>query len=232
LPGHLLLIAFTGGERAGLARSVALGLPLGFAFEVLLYLSCAAVGMRGGFPAIALLGVLLLGAWVWRRNGGRSLLPAIPRVATGVWLAMSGLLLLLMITTAARLYAPAPLDAGRLMHSTHHDWVYLVSRAAEIRHHWPFEDPSLAGTPLSYHYFLLVHVASASQVTGLEISKVLLRMVSVPMGVVLLTQVFLLGCIVGRSNRAGLLAAALMLAVGEVTLTGAAGGGGASKGFS
>lgn len=140
-------------------------------------------------------------------------------------LSLAALGLLLMITIAARMYAPSPLDEGRLLHSTHHDWVYLVSRAAEIKTHWPLEDPSLAGTPLSYHYFLMAHVAAASQVTGLEISLVMLRLAALPMGAALLMQAFVLGRLLANSARAGVLAASLLLVAGEVSGSDAASGG-------
>lgn len=130
-----------------------------------------------------------------------------------------------MLTAAARMYAPAPLWEGKLVHVTFHDWVYLISRAAEIKHHWPLEDPSMAGSPLSYHYFFMVHLAAASWVTNLGIPLVMLRLATVPLGVALLMQAFVLGRTVGASVWTGVLAVFLLLATGEVTLRASTEGG-------
>lgn len=216
LPGHLLLASCLRG-RPGLAWSLALGLPLGFAVEILIYQAAASLGWRDAFPGLVGLVSLMLGGGLVHREGWRSAMPQTGRAESATLLPLAGLALLIMATAASQMYAASPLDGGRLLHSTHHDWVYLVSRAAEIKNQWPFEDPSLAGTPLSYHYFLLVHVAAASHVTGLEIPMVLLRLVCVPMGAALLAQVFLLGKLLGGSSRVGVLAAGLLFATGEAS---------------
>lgn len=224
LPGHCLLIWCQRG-RVGLGRSLALGLPLGFVHEILFYLACAAAGGRDAYLIVSLVGALTLAGWLVWRSGWRQLVPTGPSLEAGAGLLLSTMALVIMMTMAAKMYAPAPMADGLLLHSTHHDWVYLVSRAAEIRNHWPLEDPSLAGTPLSYHYFLMTHVAAAAQVTGLEIPLVLLRLVSVPMGVALLAQAFVLGRLLGRSVWAGVLATVLLFATGEVSWAEPAGGG-------
>ncbi|MCI0464123.1 MAG: hypothetical protein L0Z62_44890 [Gemmataceae bacterium] len=215
-PGHGLLV-LTSRERVTWLHSLALGLPLGFACEIGAYLGLSALGLRAwhSWAPVAAGAAMLAGAG-WKLTW-RQALPG--KIQAGRWpvsaLAAGGLLV--MFTAAAKMYAPAPLWGGLLLHVTHHDWVYLVSRAAEIKHQWPLEDPSMAGTPLSYHYFLMVHVAAASRVTGLEIPLVMLRLAVVPMGIALLAQVFLLGSLVGRSVWAGGLAVFLLYATGEVS---------------
>lgn len=216
LPGHCLLVLAT-GHRVGWAYSVALGLPLGFACEILLYLACAMAGFREAYAMVLACGVLGLAGGLVLKGGWRGVLPVAPAAGGRTILGLSFVAFLAMATMAARIYAPAPLDAGRLLHSTHHDWVYLISRAAELKHHWPLEDPSMAGTPLSYHYFLMAHVAAATRVTGLEIPLVLLRLVYVPMAAALLMQAFMLGNLLARSRWGGLLAAVLLFATGEVS---------------
>lgn len=216
LPGHCAL-ALLSRERPPLERSLALGLPLGFTLEILLYLACTSAGWRGAYPWLAAALAAGLAAVVIGREGWRVSLPSVRHWGASPGVVMSVVLLLVMLTTAAHMYAPSPLAGGLLQHSTHHDWVYLVSRAAEIKNRWPLEDPSLAGTPLSYHYFLLVHVAAASRVAELEIPLVLLRLASVPLGIALLAQAFVLGKELGRSIWAGVLAAMLLFAAGEVS---------------
>ena len=52
------------------------------------------------------------------------------------------------LVAASQMFVEAPLADGLPTRAIFHDWVYLVSRAASIKHHWPLDDPSLAGTPL------------------------------------------------------------------------------------
>ena len=106
-----------------------------------------------------------------------------------------GLAVAFLATTlmaASQMYAESPLAAGLPTRAIFHDWVYLVSRAAVIKHNWPLDDPSLSGTPLQYHYFMMVHAAAASATTGVELTVILLRLVMVPLGAVLVAQAYLL----------------------------------------
>lgn len=216
LPGHGLLV-WASRERVTLTRSLALGLPLGFAFEIAMYLGLSALGLRGQYLWVPVVGGISVLAALGSKRNWRQVLPDVAGMEVWPLCALAGAALLVMITAAAQMYAPAPLWKGLLLHVTHHDWVYLISRAAEIKHRWPLEDPSKAGTPLSYHYFLLVHVAAASRITGLELPLVLLRMAVVPMATALLLQVFALGRMVGRSVWAGVFAVFLLLTTGEVS---------------
>ena len=54
------------------------------------------------------------------------------------------------------------------------DYPRWIAIAADAKHHWPIGDPSVAGEPLPYHYFVNIHMAAASQVTGLDLSVCLL----------------------------------------------------------
>ena len=115
------------------------------------------------------------------------------------------------------MFSEAPLVTGLPQRPIFHDWVYLVSRAAAIKEHWPLEDPSLAGTPLSYHYFMMVHAAAASWSARLEVTLVLLRLMIIPLGAVLVVQAYVLGRWLGRSPVAGLWAALLTVCASGVS---------------
>jgi hypothetical protein len=84
-------------------------------------------------------------------------------------------------------------------------------------HNWPLDDPSLAGTPLQYHYFMMVHAAAASGTIGVEITLVLLRLMVVPLGAVLVAQAYMLGRQVARSPWGGAIAALLVVMAGEMS---------------
>ncbi|HEY1110543.1 MAG TPA: hypothetical protein VGE76_17970, partial [Opitutaceae bacterium] len=82
---------------------------------------------------------------------------------------------------------------------------------------WPIEDPSLAGTPLHYHYFMLVHVAAASWSSGTELTLLMLRLAIVPLGGVLVVQAYLLGRMLSRRVWGGLAAALLTICASGMT---------------
>src|SRR5439155_8762783 len=105
-------------------------------------------------------------------------------VALGLSIAFLGTVLM----AASQMFAESPLAAGLPTRAIFHDWVYLVSRAAVIKNHWPLDDPSLSDTPLQYHYFMMVHAAAVSRTTGLELTAIMLRLLYVPLGAVLVAQ--------------------------------------------
>jgi hypothetical protein len=121
---------------------------------------------------------------------------------------------------AGQMFAESPLSAGLPSRAIFHDWVYLVSRAAVIKNNWPLDDPSLSGTPLQYHYFMMVHAAAASGTTGVEVTLVLLRLMVVPLGAVLVAQAYLMGRLVARSPWGGVVAALLVVVASEVSFAG------------
>lgn len=215
LPGLVVMQAVNRGPLS-LTRVLALALPTGFAVEILSYLGCAALNLRALYPWLPLAwsGLAVFQVWSsglrpvrWRvtaRHGG-----------VAFWLALAFLATTLM--AASQMYAESPLAAGLPTRAIFHDWVYLVSRAGVIKNHWPLDDPSLAGTPLQYHYFMMVHAAAASATMGIELTTLMLRLIFVPLGAVLVAQAFLLGRAVARSPWAGVLAAVLVVVASEVS---------------
>ena len=73
------------------------------------------------------------------------------------------------------------------------DYPRWIAIAADAKHHWPIEDPSVAGEPLPYHYFVYVHMAAASQVTGLDLPLVFLRLFILPLAVLLVLELVVAG---------------------------------------
>ena len=76
----------------------------------------------------------------------------------------------------------------------------------------------MAGLSMPYHYFVHVHLASASQVTGLELPVIYLRLYTLPLIVLLVLQLVVAGSSLARSAYAGLVAACLVLLVGQMNL--------------
>ncbi len=151
-------------------------------------------------------------AW-WRRRGLAPLRWRLSRRHAAAAATLSGFFLCTVVAAVSQMFSESPLATGLPQRSIFHDWVYLVSRAAAIKTHWPIEDPSLAGTPLHYHYFMLVHVAAASWSAGVELTLVMLRLTMVPLGAVLVAQAYLLGRRLSRRVWGGLCAAMLTVCV-------------------
>ena len=221
LPGVLVLGAFS-GRRVSWVDALAVGLPVGFAIEIFTYVLLSVLGLRVLFawsPVVWVVGLLLPAG---RRARWRDASPTVAGWRPWLICALAGVGLVMVVTTAAHYYVAAPLSPqGGLLAATHQDWIYLISRAAELKLRWPWSDPSLAGTPLSYHYFLMVHLAAASTVTRIALSELLLRLCVLPLTVALIMQGFVLGRALTHRAAGGVLAVVLFLVADQVSFAGA-----------
>ncbi|PTX97784.1 hypothetical protein [Opitutus sp. ER46] len=226
--GYLLLRVFVPGvvllnlvlrRPVGLDTAIALGVPTGFALEIATFLGLSALGVRNLEPLVPCFW-LMLGAnlWLWRRAGPLAVANLGER--PGRVLALGLLGLAFIVSTASQMYAEAALVDGVPARTVFHDWMYLISRAGAIKGGWPLEDPSMAGTPLQYHYFMLVHVAAAAKATGIELSLLLLRLAVLPLGFVLITQAYVLGCRLSHRISGGVVAGLLAVGVTEFSFSG------------
>ena len=110
---------------------------------------------------------------------------------------------------------PLP-DAGNVHLGQDAPWA--ISLAADAKHHWPIQDPNVAGLAMPYHWFVHVHLASASQVTGLDLPVIFLRLYTLPLIVLTVLQLVVAGKSLARSAYAGLVAACLVLLVNQLNL--------------
>lgn len=215
LPGAVAM-AFVNRGPLSLTRMFALGLPTGFALEIFTFLGLSAIGAKPlytwmplAWAALAVQLRLRRGEWpVHVRLSAHHAGPAL-------WLALAFLGTALM--AASQMFSEAPLAQGLPTRAIFHDWVYLVSRAAVIKNNWPLDDPSLSGTPLQYHYFMMVHAAASSLTVKIEITTVLLRLIFVPLGAAMVAQAYVLGRAVARSPWGGVIAALLTVMVSEAS---------------
>ncbi len=217
LPG-LVVVRWVNRRPVRPMVAMALAVPTGFALETLVFLGLSAIDARPlyGWTPLGWLALAALPAG--RRTGGGGLITwrlsgHHAGVAAGLGLAF----LLTALMAAGQMFAEAPLADGQPTRAIFHDWVYLISRAGVIKNNWPLEDPSLAGTPLQYHYFMMVHAAAVSWTTDIELGAVLLRLVYLPLGAVMVAQAFALGRAVARSPWGGVLAALMLVALSEVS---------------
>jgi hypothetical protein len=91
------------------------------------------------------------------------------------------------------------------------DLLFHVGNAAELLHHWPLEDPRVAGTALDYHFFSAILPASASQVTGVPVAPLALALVPGPMVILLVVQIYNTARALLGDALAGVVAAAIVV---------------------
>ena len=207
LPGCALYVALVRPARFGM-RELGIGWGLGYAVEVLDFGATAWLGVRELFE--------LVPGHRHRADGPR-VVAVDPQLAASSGAGASwtwGLALVVIVTVAYTVegfFTGAPLPWEATVVSYHQDTVWNIAMAAEALHHWPLEVPSLAGIPLRYHWFANVDAAAVSQVTGLPLSLVMLRLALIPMLILVAIQFVGLARTLRASAWAGVAGAALLL---------------------
>ena len=214
LPG-LLVLRVVSKRALGAVEAVALGMPIGFAIEISMFFALSAIGARNTYPLSSIL-YIILSAGVFRKDFLTNLTGFLNLNPWHLF-GFSLILLATVATAASQLFIQAPLYQGAMAQMTHHDWVYLISRAAEIKQQWPVGEPSMSGASLNYHYFLMIHIAAASSVTGNEVSMLLLRCYVAPLTLTLVMQGYMLGRSLTNRALGGFLTIVLMLLAEEVS---------------
>lgn len=216
-PGMVLHGLLVPGRRSRLER-VAVGYALGIAALLGAFALTATTGTRGLLVLVPAL-IYVIGLVRLRRTGRslslRAEIAGLPRSGATAWLAAGvacGTLLSLSLGFAAS--NPLPRDAASVSYSQ--DLMFHLSLAAEAKHHWPLQEPSVAGGALHYHTFANIDMAAASQVTGIPVDVVLFRLwpVAILLAVGLLMALVTLR--LGASARAAVLAVALTTLAGEL----------------
>jgi hypothetical protein len=218
LPGAALLWAVR-GRRPGALATVCLGWPLGSALEILAFSATAAVGVRGLFLAYPVIVVGLSALIIWKRRtpepDAAVGTPMSSRLMWSAAVAMS-----LGVIYLALMFLPmVPLPSTQAAVSYSPDFVYQMSKTAEVLYHWPPTNPGLAGVPLPYEWFVFFHMAAVSQVTHLAIPMIALRLDFIPIAFVLGCQLLMAGRAISGSAWTGVLAIVVVFLLGPLDLT-------------
>jgi len=196
------------------ARAIALGWALGFVLETLAFSLTAQLGARPLFLAYPVLIIAACGILVLRRRPKPS--PDAPRKSNAiipVLLALASLVLLVYFVFA--FYLPSPLP-GTVSGVTYFvDYPYSISLAAQALHQVPITDPHISGNPLSYYFNQFFDMAAATQVFGIPLPAVALRLYILPLIALLPVQYFALGKAASGKSAIGLLAVVFGLFLGE-----------------
>jgi hypothetical protein len=221
LPGWLTyraLLTHPGGRLSQLV----LGWTLGYLLEILAFIATAQIGRRSLFfvyPLVVGVPAATVAWWKHRLKRPRQATRASPRVSTGsIWIAtLLCSLLVVYVALASFTQSPLPRDLGSATY--HEDTVFGISLAAEALHHWPMTVPMVAGEALHYHLFVYLHMAAIAQVTGIDLSVVVMRLYLVPLLVLLTLQLVWAGRHVGRRLSVGFVAAFAVLFLGELDVS-------------
>lgn len=216
VPGMVLYVALNGARRPGLLEHLVLGYALGLALELAMFTLTATLGHRGWLVAYPIPFYVGAGVAIGTR---RWKLPAGPSEGGGergrAWL-WAGCASLAVVWLTVGFFISNPLARSVDSVAYDQDLVFHLGLAAEAKHQWPINDPNIAGDPLRYHTFPHRDMAAISQVTGIELDVLLLRLwplavlLAIAGGIVLLTRRL------GGSVAAALLALALLLFAGEL----------------
>lgn len=176
LPGTLVWRALRGTPRS-FVEDVTMGTTLGFALEIPAYLLAAGAGVSWLVVA-APIGVIAAFLAVpglrrhWRPTGTPPLSPGVAWALAGI---IGGILMWIGVTY---FIANGPGDAAR---TPYIDLPFQLALAGEIKNHVLPRIPFVTGEPLSYHWFVHTHMASASTVTGTDLTVILFRLWLLPL---------------------------------------------------
>lgn len=224
LPGILALRALT-SSRPSLLGQVAIGWPLGYAIGIGAFMITAALDARWLFPCIPLGVAALAALFLWRRGAQpdeaktepETRPTATPFPPAAIW-AVAGVAVVALGYLALGSFTKTPLPRDIEGVSYLSDLLYAISLTAEAKNHWPMEYPGVADSELPYHFFSFIQIAGVSQVTGIEVSTLVFRLVPAALIVLITLQVTFVGRQLGTSVWVGPLAAGLTLLVGELDL--------------
>jgi hypothetical protein len=163
LPGLLIWRALRG--RSGyLAFDAAAGVALGLAVELPLYLLLRQLGVPYaivGWPIATVLTFVAVPRLRRHWRGGDRRLPV------GVSCSVALAFLLIIAHTAASNFKYFAIH-GPGTRYPYYDLVFQVGLVGEFKHSVPLNTPWVAGVPLKYHWFVYVHGAATSWITGIE----------------------------------------------------------------
>jgi hypothetical protein len=217
LPGVALLWAVR-GHRSTFLVSIALGWPLGQALEILAFSGTAAVGLRGLFLLYPIVVIVPCAVLIWRHRRDVENEPADARLSVAAMWTAAGALSVGLVYLTLMFLPLAPLPGASVLFE-YPDYPYFIALTAQVMNHWPPTTPGLVGVPLHYEWFVLFHMAAASQVTHTSIPIIGLRLDYVPTILVVACQLLVVGRFIGRSAWTGVIAIAIVFLLGPLSLT-------------
>jgi hypothetical protein len=223
-PGCMVYLLFS-PSPGGRLRTIAIGWPLGYAFEIGAFALTAALRMRIALDYLPLV-TPLVAALLLSRPAGRQRVRALlgghsragGRGEHSDFVPVAGAVIVAVALLACTFFAASPLPEHARSIAYSEDNVFDITLAAEALHHWPIAESWVAGQPLRYYTGVFIHTAAINQVMGVPLSTVIFRLLPTTMFLLAALQLWALGRTVGRSRWTGPLAAVLLLVSQDVNL--------------
>jgi|GEM_PF-3524397 len=217
LPGWLLF-ACLAARPGGALRQLTMGWVVGLSLSILFFMLTAATGTRGLMSWYPLLLGLPLAVLLARRWRHRVTERVTERPSLAAVMMIGAAVLLAALVYGLNFFGDTPLPGLGKTVTNSQDLTWAISLAADALHHWPMTDSSVSGEPLPYHNFSILHVASLSQVSGIELPLAFFRLWCLPLVVLIALQFVEAGRTLFRSLAAGLIALLLFFFVSEAHL--------------
>ena|GEM_PF-5434562 len=200
-------------------RQLAIGLPLGYALSSLTFMALSAFDARQLFFFYPLVILIIVVPFLIRSFRAKRTSDAKPRPRmAGIWvLLVLGLVIAVMIAAAYFQLTPLPTTSSFISYDP--DLVWAAGNIAELQHHWPPEDPRVAGLPFRYHFFAYAHFAGIASITGITPSTVLFRLYILPFVLLFVISLYLLGYEATGKHAVGLLTVVLVVLLGELSFS-------------
>ena len=218
IPGAAVLWALR-GRRSGLLETVALGGAAGSALEILAFSATAAVGARWLYDLYPVVAIAASALVIWRRGQPARSEPGGEPLSGRVMWAAAVALSLGVIYLALMFLPLTPLPSTQNAVAYSPDFVYQMSKTAEVMLHWPPTNPGLSGVALPYEWFVFFHMAAVSQVTHLGIPTIALRLNFIPTAVLLGAQLLMVGRALTGAAWTGVVAIGVVFLLGPLDLT-------------
>ena len=160
-----------------MSHELALGAAVGIALETAARLTASVLGLPPNSAVIATTALTVLLVIIpSTRARIRRPWSRLPRQAA--W-AQTAVLLLASIWFAYAYFREQPVTwSGR--GGPENDLLFALGLAGEATHRWPMEFPWVSGEPLRYHWFFAEHLAMATQISGVDLPTILLRLDILP----------------------------------------------------
>ena len=216
LPGIAVLWALR-RQRSGALVSVAVGWPLGQALEILFFTATSVIGLRGLFFIYPIVVIAPSALVIWRRRSSVAEdADATPISATLMW-TVAVALSIGLIYLAIMFVPQAPLP-GTSVQVEYIDFPYFLGLINQVSQHWPPTLAGLSGVPLPYEWFVFFHMAAASNVTGVSIPVIALRLDYIPTILVITCELLALGRLLTRAAWTGAAAVIILFLMGPLDL--------------
>lgn len=225
-PGCLLFKALT-KNPVSTARLIGVGWAAGFALETIFYFLCAALNLRGYFAAYPALIIALAALILFARRRHAATLPAAAPasdISKGAAISLFGLMAAALAAYVyLGMFLTQPLPGTFGLAALNNDLLQHIGLTAEALERFPVMNPQLAGDALSHAPGSLFHLAAAADITTAPLSEIVLRLNPMACLLCLLFLLYSAGKAVDGKRGTGLLAAFLVLFVGQIVWPGLAG---------